>query len=848
MSHFLQVSGRLLPLVLVALAAPAHAQQAGDTVTVVAGARYQTPELRAQLIGGGWRDLWTTPIRVPVADLSELGGGGLTPMRLGGGMTTQTLHMRGADGRRYVMRSVDKTPGQGLEERLQGTVVEDILQDQISSQHPAGALVVAGLLDATDILHVTPTLYVLPDDPRLGQFREQFAGMLVLFEERPDDGPDGTAGFAGSRKIEGTPEVLDELEDSADDRVDAVDFLRGRLIDLLVGDRDRSVNNFLWARFDEEDDRHVWRAVPRDRDQAFVQFDGGLKNIGRIYEPRFVTFDEQFPSIVGLTRNAWDMDRTMLVSVSREEWDAAVRWVQETLTDEVIEDAVNRMPVEYVTLVGSRMYRTLRTRRDNLAEASEEFYRIVFQAADIHATDEEDIARVERLADGSVRVRLMTEDERLYFDRTFDPEETEEIRLYMHGGADQVAVEGNAGRSIAVHVIGGGGRDQLIDISSADGLRTLFYDSGDGTSFVTGPTTAVLRQEVKRPRFWMEMDRDVDFGGRMVPLPVVGYSRDFGLFAGTGFSRTTYQIGAEARTRTSASAAWAFGAQTPIVSFEHFQRLSTWPVALDFRGTFTGVEVLNFFGYGNETVYPGEPSDFRIDQKTLEIGVFARLGDELAHVDAGPVFRSTWSDELNPPGVDDIRPGAGHFQRVGFEVSWEVDRRNLSGFATSGFRFTGSSGLVHSEFSEADDTYGHIESEASTYLGLTSATSLALRAGGRHTFGEDVPYSESAFLGGQETLRGLPRQRYVGDDAVYGSAELRQSAGEVFLVFPSEWGVFGFGDGGRVFLDGESSEEWHTGWGGGLWLAPLRRTYTIRATIARSEGQTAFYTGMGLSF
>ena len=641
--------------------------------------------------------------------------------------------------------------------------------------------------------------------------------------------------------------MLDELEDSPDHRIDAVDFLRVRLIDLLVGDRDRSVNNFLWARFEEGEDRYVWRAIPRDRDQAFVQFDGALKNIGRVYEPRFVTFDEQFPSIVGLTRNAWDMDRTMLVGVSRREWDDAVRWVQETLTDEVIEDAVNRMPTEYVALVGRRMYDALRARRDNLTQASEEFYRIVFRAADIHATDEEDIARVERLPDGAVRVRVSTEEGRLYFDRTFHPDETEEIRLYMHGDADQVAVEGRAGRSIAVHVVGGGGRDQLIDISEADGIRTLFYDPGDGTSFVTGPSTAVLRQEIKRPRFWMEMDRDVDFGDRIIPLPVLGYSRDFGFFAGAGFSRVSHRIGAEVESRTVASAAWAFAEEVPVLSLQHDQAFTTSSLSLHFDGSFTGVEVLNFFGYGNETEYPGKPSDYRIHQKTLEIGVFGRFGDDLTHLEAGPVFRSTWSDEVNPPGIDDLRPGAGHFQRVGFEMAWEVDRRNLASFATSGFRITGESGLVLGEFSEADADYGHLETEVSSYLGLSNSTSLALRVGGRVTFG-DPPYSEAAFLGGQETLRGIPRQRYAGDARTHGSVEFRQSLGDVYIVFPSEWGFFAFGDGGRVFLEGETSDGWHTGWGGGLWLAPVRRTYTIRATLARSEGQLAFYTGLGLSF
>ena len=56
-----------------------------EAVTVVPGARYQAGGLFTSMMGQGYRRLWTTPIRVPVADLGSLGGGGLTPMRLGGG-------------------------------------------------------------------------------------------------------------------------------------------------------------------------------------------------------------------------------------------------------------------------------------------------------------------------------------------------------------------------------------------------------------------------------------------------------------------------------------------------------------------------------------------------------------------------------------------------------------------------------------------------------------------------------------------------------------------------------------------------------------------------------------------
>ncbi|MGD8361340.1 MAG: hypothetical protein PVJ04_07890, partial [Gemmatimonadota bacterium] len=333
---------------------------AADSATVVAAGHCRASPLFAALAGGGYRDLWTTPITVPVARLDELGGGGLTPVRVGGGMTTQTLHLTGADGRRYVFRSVEKVTRQALAEEFWGTPVEAIMRDQLCSFHPSGAPVVARLLEAVGVLHPEPTLVVVPDDPGLGEFRQEFAGMLVLFEERPDDLPNGEEGFAGSRQISQTDDLFDELEDHPLDRVDLRELLKARLVDLLVGDRDRSNNNFLWARLDEEGGGHYWRPVPRDRDQAFVRFDGLIKTLGRSYDPRLVSFDEDYPNIGGLTRNAWDIDRNLLVGLGREEWDRVVEEVRASITDRIIEEAVGRLPAAHYALVGADLEKSLK--------------------------------------------------------------------------------------------------------------------------------------------------------------------------------------------------------------------------------------------------------------------------------------------------------------------------------------------------------------------------------------------------------------------------------------------------------------------------------------------------------
>ena len=79
-----------------------------DSVTVVEGPRLHPGDFRRWFTGDLYRDLWTTPIRVPVLNLEKYAGG-LKPTKSGGGTQTKTLQFDAADGREFVFRTVDKS-------------------------------------------------------------------------------------------------------------------------------------------------------------------------------------------------------------------------------------------------------------------------------------------------------------------------------------------------------------------------------------------------------------------------------------------------------------------------------------------------------------------------------------------------------------------------------------------------------------------------------------------------------------------------------------------------------------------------------------------------------------------
>ena len=395
---------------------------------MVPGERFRAGAFKRWLYGSDYRDLWTTPIEAEVLDLDSVGGG-LTPLRTGGFGQSISLHFTGEDGRRYTVRSLDKDPTKRIWDELKGTIADDLLQDLIASLLPTGALVTDPLMEAAGVLHSKHTLVVIPDDPRLGEYREEFAGLIGTLQEHPSEGPDDTPGFAGSRKISGTEKLWKHLEKTPCNRVDARAYLKAKLMDFLIGDKDRHFGQWRWARF-PDGDCHTWVPIPEDRDQAFIDLDGLFMAVARRALPRQIEFGGKYPSLVGLSTTGWEMDREFLVELDKAAWDSVVTEFRGNLPDPVIEDAVRRLPPPYFMMVGEELENALKSRRDALPEFVGRYYELITREVEIQATDKNEYLQCEHMPGGqlAVRIGLMEGTGRgrnpPYFQRTFLPRET----------------------------------------------------------------------------------------------------------------------------------------------------------------------------------------------------------------------------------------------------------------------------------------------------------------------------------------------------------------------------------------------------------------------------------------
>lgn len=337
--------------------------RAGYGVGVVAE-RYRASPLHRWLMGDGYRELWSATIEAPVVDLRGYAGG-LTPLRAGGGRQTRSLRLRGADGREYVFRSLDKDQARALAP-LPRLLMGRARQDQVSALHPGASLVAAGLQDAAGVLNPTPHLAVMPTRPWLPQdFADDYGmlpGTLQVFPRR---------GFAGADQVVDTDELWAELRRRPGDRVDTRAYLTARLMDVYMGDWDRHEGQLRWARM-ERGGRGEWVIIPRDRDYAFSDYRGVLPGLARRVDPKIVRFDGEYRDLRGLLVKSRGLDRRLLCGVSAAAWDATAAATVRVLSDSVITASVQRLPRQWVAR-SATLAATLRARRDRLPDAARRF-------------------------------------------------------------------------------------------------------------------------------------------------------------------------------------------------------------------------------------------------------------------------------------------------------------------------------------------------------------------------------------------------------------------------------------------------------------------------------------------
>ncbi len=854
-------------LLAFSLSAPAHGR--AESRVVVAGPEYEKSGFHNFWWGRNYRDLWKTPIEVEVLDLQKEAGG-LEVVFQVGGLQTPGLALKGADGKSYTFRSVNKDPAQVLPMKWLNTFLARQVRDQTAATHPGAFLVTNGVAEAFPWpSQPTQRLVVMPDDPALGKYRELFANRLGTFGEYPTAASGSYGGFLGATEILSSRKLWYRWLEGPENRVDTEVFLRYRIADLWFGNWDRHNKQWRWARMPGKE---KWRPIAEDPDMVFSDFQGVLSWMARLQFPKIVAFKDKISPMEAMAFNGADIDRWVLTDLERDVFLKAAREVQTGLTDEVIDNAVKRLPPQWYAINGQELAERLKRRRDNLEEGVERYYRYLARQVNIQGTDRNEVAHVRRFDNGSVEVTLGLEGEGVkpYYRRLFDAKETRAVRIYLHGGNDRVVSEGPAKGRIKVQVVAGPGDDTLDDSRSG---KTRFYDFEGQNDVIKGKGTKVDRRPWENPAPneeipWIEPR---DHGSWTRPEVYFLIHPDLGLYLSAGLKRTSWSFRKYPYDNTQ-KIRLAYSSEREGGSFDYNGTFYALNSHLSARTSFrySKIEYLNFFGFGNETVKDDDLDDddfYEVEedlvyfrqtvnwQKSNRLGLF--FGMELQNTD------ETSSDTL----IEQVQPlGSGEFGQFGLFLGFDWDSKGQGNLVSdrslsklkkkkkesrTGIRIE-AEGSYFPAVWDADEDFGAVEGEISGSLGIgqREKTVLATRIGGRKVWGT-FPWHEAAFIGGSGSNRGFARQRFAGEEEAHGSLELRFHLFDgTTILFPASMWIYGLADAGRVWVDGEDSDEWHPSYGGGFVVEMLATPIKLIAEVARNEDEDDlnFYFRTGFAF
>jgi hypothetical protein len=844
-----------IPCILPVTDLPNEVNQLNEYTQVAAGPQYMRSKFYRFWMGDHYRKDWSTPVEVPYLNIDTTFNG-LSVLKKGGGRQTLSLKFEAADGSRYTFRSVDKDPSKALNYKLRTTLISKVFKDQTSTQHPYGALVVAHLLDSLEILHANPRLFRMPNVNALGPFQKIYGGMLGMLEENPGHKNQAGEHFAKADRILKSNRLFRELYEEKDHKVNVEEFIRARIFDILIGDWSKHEDNWKWAGF-KTGKTTTYRPIPRDRDHAFSRWDGVLPSLADLPfgAPNSENFGMKIKGFKSLVYQARYMDRFLSTSADRSMYIEQAKYLQTHISDALIDKAVRQLPQSSFAISGKELADKLKQRKKDLVTYAQQYYEWLNEEVDLIGSIEDDYFEITINPDKSVMVKIFDEKQgnkgqKLFYDRTFYPGETKELRIYGLGEEDIFDVQGEMTSDILIRLLGG----KEVDVykSQTKHAEILVYDLDSlsqynpesGFNFVDHWNTELYEYDRKRLGFnsWM-------------PSVLLGYNVFNGVTLGIGNTWTNHR--------------WD---KKDYASIHHINvRGSTeGNFGLKYAGkwhhVFKKVDVLSdlsianpqyfnaYYGSGNGTTLNQE-----LDNNDFYVVNFNRYQALLG------LNRDFWRNsnlsfhtgfEINsnkriPNSILDVEEMEILGANEDLSVVPAILKLNIDFKDHPSLPYNG----IAAEFSSANYW---ITNADNSYFGMLSATlnyflstrgakklTLGLKLEGTKGLGE-LPFYYQSLLGATTGLRGYTNNRFAGRSKLVFNSELRwELINNEEASIPIQMGILGFFDMGKVVNENDPLGDqtgYHQGYGFGIFLVPFSRSISFSLTFAFSD-ENSFYPG-----
>ena len=824
------------------------------------------------LWGERFRSYYSTKVKAPNVMLDTLFGG-LTPVRKGGGNQSKSLRLEDKNGAQYVMRALRKQAlqylqavlfkDQYIEGQFDDTETEALIRDVFTGAHPYAPFVVGDLADAIGMYHTNPVLYYVPKQEALGKYNDNFGDELYMIEEHTSEGHSDQASFGFQDKLISTSDMMNKIHKDEDIVIDEAAYIKARLFDMLIGDWDRHQDQWRWIEF-KEDGKKVYRPMPRDRDQAFSRMSDGFllgAAVKLIPTARLLRkYSDDLEDVKGVNVEPYPLDMELITQSEKSVWDAAAKYIQKHITDEVVETAFLNIPEEVRDETITEVKNTLKARRSNLQKISDRYFELVNRYAVIKGTNKDDWFTVERLPNGKTKVTAYRikkgEKKDMFHERTYSHKNTKEIWIYALDDDDTFEVFGEGDNLIKVRLIGGQNNDTY---NITNGNKVTYYDYKSKKNTVVTNKGHQKFSDVYTTNVYNYKKLK---NNTVQILPSLGANPDDGFRIGANAVFTNYGFERNPFTSQHKLSAAYYLATSGFDFHYNGEFANIFPkVNFGIDAQFNSPNfAVNFFGFGNETPNPeaddNDGLDVDRDFNRVKIRTFRFTPSLIWRGEIGGVAKLGFTYESN-----EVERTQGRFVEVlpadatvfdmqdfyGIDAEYHFENKDNEAFPTLGFQTS-----LHLGYRNNVDTskgFGYIIPELGFDYKLVPSGQLVLATNfrGHFNLGNDFEFYQGATLGARTGLRGYRFQRFTGKSAFSQSTDIRWNFGSLkTALLPINFGIYGGVDYGRVWVENDTSNKWNNSVGGGLFVNMAQMMTANISAFNSSDGlRLAFQLGFG---
>ena len=792
------------------------------------------------LWGNRYRKYYSMPITAKVASLDTLLGG-LTPIRKGGGTQSRTLRLKAKDGKQYVMRALKKEAVQYIQASLfkkqfvqkqfKNTASEDLVQDVFTGAYPYAPFVVENLSEAINIKKLNSKLFYIPKQDVLAQFNDEFGDELYLFEEHASDGnlTLDDKNFTGN--IYSTYDVLKKIQENENQIIDEKEYIRARLFDMLIGDWDRHQDQWRWLEF-KENDKIIFKPLPRDRDQAFsIMSDGFVLSTAVKLIPLaklLRKYDEDLIDVKGFNIEPFPLDKAFISHLNEEDWKEQVTFIQNNITNKAIDIAFSNIPKELNDQTITNIKKILKERRSNLQKIADRYYNLLSKYAVVTGTNKKDVFSIRNLNNNDVEISIkrMKKDaiSENYFTAIYKANCTKEIWMYGLDDEDTFEMIGKSNK-IKIRIIGGQNNDKFI---IPNGKNIVIYDYKTKKNDVTLAKKATLKLSDSYDVNTYDFKKVKTNQNQLIPI--IGANPDDGLKI--GFNNTFTNYGFERNPFTSQhqlKAAFYFATNGYEIHYKFEVANVIKNINFEINAGMQSPNfTFNFFGYGNET--SNFDKDFGLNYNRVKVRSLT-LNPHLKWKNKSGVSLN-W--ELNYENIEvhntpnrfvnntSILPNYlfEEVQFLGTNFAFKFENYDNKIYPTMGMKTHIQIGHK-TNLNNKKNNFNYLIPELSFNHKIDTQGKwvLATKLKSHINFGNEFEFYQAASIGGADGLRGFRNQRFSGNQSFYQNTDIRYSfSSQKTKLIPIRFGIYTGFDYGRIWFNNEDSQKWHNSYGGGFFI------------------------------